>query len=141
MRIPRARDTPNQARAVRLGGTHDAAVEAGPGTGLPVPGSSRILSEEGCHRRPDLLVGFVASGARQTLVHRGMPQRLAGAGIVQIHRNDAFVIDVGVIPAPTPGEPRPPAWAPAPAPAPAIAIAITVGIALDHVAHADPVTH
>src|SRR3984893_7261650 len=82
-------------------------------------GSAGVLGEDRGHRRVDLFLGFRAAHAVETLLDGRMPQRLTALGIVQIHRNDAFAVEVGI-----------------PAPAP------TVGIGVFHDGvRADPVAH
>src|SRR6185437_7939996 len=83
---------------------------------------ARIFAEDRIHRRVDLLLRGLTGGAGQVLVGRGMPQGLTALGLVQVHTDDPFAIDIGSVPAPT--TPAAPSAAPVPeSSAPAIRVA------------------
>src|SRR5204862_5298300 len=54
-----------------------------------------ILVEDRRYRGVDSLLGLRATHAVQTLLDRGVPQRLPALRVVEIHRDDAFAVHVG----------------------------------------------
>src|SRR5580658_3664258 len=73
--------------------------------------SARVAAEDRSDRSVDALLRLRSAHAIEALIRRGVPQRLAAARIVEIHRDDAFPVDVR------------------PGPAPAVGVAPAIGIA------------
>src|SRR5215472_7551726 len=81
----------------------------------------RILRE---HRRDgfvDLGFGFFSGDSLQALLDGSVPERLATARVVNVHRDQSAVVYVRAIPAPT-AVGSGPSPAPAPSPAPTIGV-------------------